>query len=160
MFTTNTIIKAFLSLIVIMSSLYSTIALSQNITLTQAKTLLAAAEAKAIIDETLMNIAVVDAGANLLAFSRMDGAFLGSIDIAIKKAKTARLFNMPTADLGAIAQPHKDLYGIEVSNGGLITFGGGYPIINSEGIIIGGIGVSGGSVKEDEDVAEEALKAL
>ena len=107
-----------------------------------------------------MNIAVVDAGANLVGFSRMDGAFLGSIDIAIKKARTARLFNMPTADLGAIAQPHKELYGIEVSNGGLITFGGGYPIIDSEGRIIGGIGVSGGSVKQDEAVAEEALKAL
>jgi Uncharacterized protein, possibly involved in utilization of glycolate and propanediol len=133
---------------------------AQGITLSQAKMLLSAAEAKANTDGTLMNIAVVDAGANLVGFSRMDGAFLGSIDIAIKKARTARLFNMPTADLGAIAQPHKELYGIEVSNGGLITFGGGYPIIDSEGRIIGGIGVSGGSVKQDEAVAEEALKAL
>lgn len=158
--TINKLIKSFFSLIIIISSSHSLSAYSQSITLTQAKTLLAAAEAKARLDGTLMNIAVVDAGANLVAFSRMDGAFLGSIDIAIKKAKTARLFNMPTADLGSIAQPHKDLYGIEVSNGGLITFGGGYPITDSEGIIIGGIGVSGGTVKQDENVAEEALKAL
>ena len=69
-----------------------------------------------------MDIAVVDAGANLKAFVRMDGAFLGSIDISIKKAKTARLFNMPTGTLGELAQPGKPLYHIEFSNNGLITF--------------------------------------
>jgi len=160
MFTIGKPITALLSLIFVILTSYSSTVYSQSITLAQAKVLLTAAEVKANLDGTLMNIAVVDAGANLVAFSRMDGAFLGSIDIAIKKAKTARLFNMPTADLGAIAQPHKDLYGIEVSNGGLITFGGGYPITDADGIIIGGIGVSGGTVKQDESVAEEALKAL
>lgn len=158
--TIRNIITTSLTLISIISASYSSLCNAQGINLAQAKILLSAAEAKATTDGTLMNIAIVDSGANLIAFSRMDGAFLGSIDIAIKKAKTARLFNMPTADLGAIAQPHKDLYGIEVSNGGLITFGGGYPIIDSNGNIIGGIGVSGGSVKEDEEVAEEALKSL
>jgi len=160
MFTIRRLIKSSLALLLTISASYSSMVYAQGITLSQAKMLLSAAEAKANTDGTLMNIAVVDAGANLVGFSRMDGAFLGSIDIAIKKARTARLFNMPTADLGAIAQPHKELYGIEVSNGGLITFGGGYPIIDSEGRIIGGIGVSGGSVKQDEAVAEEALKAL
>ena len=160
MLTMRRLFESSLALLLTISASYSSMVYAQGITLAQAKALLSAAEAKANSDGTLMNIAVVDEGANLVGFSRMDGAFLGSIDIAIKKARTARLFNMPTADLGSIAQPHKELYGIEVSNGGLITFGGGYPIIDSEGRIIGGIGVSGGSVKQDEAVAEEALKAL
>ena len=74
------------------------------------------------------DIAVVDAGANLKAFVRMDGAFLGSIDVAIKKARTARLFDMETESLGELSQPGGPLYNIEHSNGGLITFAGGVPI--------------------------------
>jgi uncharacterized protein GlcG (DUF336 family) len=73
-----------------------------------------------------MNIAVVDAGGNLKAFRRMDGAWLGSIDIAIKKARTARYFDMNTGDIGQLSQPGGPLFNIEVSNGGLITFPGGY----------------------------------
>ncbi len=81
-----------------------------DVTLDQAQAVLAAALKKAVAINTKMDIAVVDAGANLKAFVRMDDAFLGSIDIAIKKAKTARIFNMPTGDLGKLAQPGAPLY--------------------------------------------------
>ena len=102
-----------------------------------------------------MVIAVVDAGANLVAFSRMDGSFLGSIDIAIKKAKTAALFNTRTGDLGAKSQPGKSLYGIEASNQGLITFDGGLPI-TFDYELIGGVGVSGDTVENDHAIAKIA----
>ncbi len=101
-----------------------------------------------------MNIAVVDAGANLKAFARMDGAWLGSIDIAIKKARTARFFDMNTGEIGKLSQPGGVLYNIEHSNGGLITFPGGVPIRNTAGEIIGAIGVSGSTVENDHLVAE------
>ena len=83
-----------------------------------------------------MDIAVVDAGGNLKAFARMDGAWLGSIDISIKKAKTARFFDMPTGEIGKLSQPGGPLYQIEVSNNGLITFPGGVPLKASDGTII------------------------
>jgi uncharacterized protein GlcG (DUF336 family) len=86
-----------------------------------------------------MNIALVDGGANLTAFARMDGAWLGSIDIAIRKARTARFFDMNTGELGKLSQPGGALYQIEHSNGGLITFPGGVPIKNKEGVVIGAI---------------------
>ncbi|RUA02068.1 MAG: heme-binding protein [Deltaproteobacteria bacterium] len=124
-----------------------------GITLDQASAVVAAAKAKAEKQGTLMNIAVVDAGANLTAFVRMDGAFLGSVDIAIKKAKTARFFNMPTGKLGELAQPGKPLFNIEFSNGGLITFPGGVPLKDKTGNVIGAIGVSGSSVENDNEVA-------
>ena len=126
---------------------------STDITLEQALAVVSAAQEKAEKQGTLMDIAVVDAGANLKAFVRMDGAFLGSIDISIKKAKTARFFNMPTGKLGELAQPGKSLYNIEFSNGGLITFPGGLPLKDKNGNIIGAIGVSGSSVEDDHEVA-------
>lgn len=95
-----------------------------------------------------MNIAIVDEGANLMAFCRMDGAWLGSIDIAIKKARTAALFTMNTGLLGVSSQPGCSLYGIEHSNDGLITFPGGIWLPGQ-----GAIGVSGGAVEQDEEVA-------
>ncbi len=101
-----------------------------------------------------MNIAIVDAGANLKAFARMDGAWLGSIDISIKKAKTARFFEFPTGEVGKLSQPGGPLYNIEHSNGGLITFPGGIPLKNAAGEVIGGIGVSGSSVENDHMVAQ------
>ncbi|MFZ8258212.1 GlcG/HbpS family heme-binding protein, partial [Staphylococcus aureus] len=79
---------------------------------------------------------VVDSGANLKAFHRMDGAWVGSIDIAIKKAKTAVFFGMPTGAIGTLSQSGKPLYGIEHSNDGLITFPGGVPIVDSEGVLV------------------------
>ena len=130
-----------------------------DITLSQAQALVDAAQQKAAEIDTLMNIAVVDAGGNLKAFARMNGAWLGSIDISIKKARTARLFDMNTGDVGALSQPGGPLYNIEVSNGGLITFPGGIPLkLNGE--VIGGIGVSGSSVENDHAVADAGANAL
>ncbi|WP_192346150.1 heme-binding protein [Algoriphagus sp. Y33] len=125
-----------------------------NITLEQASTALDSAKKKAEKLDTKMNIAVVDAGANLVAFARMDGAWLGSLDISIKKAKTARYFDMDTGIIGSLSQPGGSLYNIEHSNGGLITFPGGIPIKDAEGNIIGAIGVSGSTVENDHEVAK------
>lgn len=131
-----------------------------NITLEQAEKAIVAAKQKAVAIDTKMNIAVVDAGANLVAFVRMDGAWLGSLDISIKKAKTARFFDMNTGVVGELSQPGGSLYNIEHSNNGLITFPGGIPIKNSNGEIIGAIGVSGSSVENDHAVAEVGAKSL
>jgi uncharacterized protein GlcG (DUF336 family) len=131
-----------------------------DITLDQALVVIEAARKKAAVQGTLMDIAVVDAGANLKAFVRMDEAFLGSIDISIKKAKTARFFNMPTGDLGKLAQPGQPLYHIEFSNEGLITFPGGLLLKNKAGAIVGAIGVSGSSVENDNEVAAAGAEAL
>ncbi|GAB3729873.1 GlcG/HbpS family heme-binding protein [Spirosoma lituiforme] len=131
-----------------------------SITLEQAETAVRAAKAKAVEIGTLMNIAVVDAGANLTAFVRMDGAWLGSADISQKKARTARYFDMPTGELGKVSQPGGSLYNIEHSNGGLITFPGGIPIKNANGEVIGAIGVSGSSVENDHTVAQAGVDAL
>lgn len=105
-------------------------------------------------------IAVVDSGANLKSFHRMDGAWVGSIDVAIKKARTAVFFAMPTGQLGKLSQPGKSLYGIEVSNHGLISFPGGLPIVDNEGVMIGAIGVSGSTVQDDEKVAKAGVKPV
>lgn len=134
--------------------------LPNDITQAQAHQVMAAAVKKAIDNNLLMNIAVVDAGGNLKAFIRMDGSFLASIDIAIKKAKTARSLNMSTYELSKLAQPGKDLYGIEATNGGMAIFGGGELIRNKDGLIIGAIGVSGGSVAEDMAVAQAGAAVI
>ncbi len=131
-----------------------------DISTAQAQAALAAAMRKANQLNTRMDIAVVDAGANLRAFVRMDGAWLGSIDIAIKKARTARLFDMNTGDIGRLSQPGGPLYNIEHSNGGLITFPGGIPLRNEQGEVIGGIGVSGSTVENDHTVAEAGAHAV
>jgi uncharacterized protein GlcG (DUF336 family) len=131
-----------------------------DITEAQAHVAVDAAVRKAQELQTRMDIAVVDAGANLKAFLRMDGAWLGSIDIAIRKAKTARFFDMNTGEIGKVSQPGGSLYNIEHSNGGLITFPGGIPLRDRQGTIIGGIGVSGSSVENDHAVAEAGAKAV
>ena len=131
-----------------------------NITLAQAEKLISAAKSKSVEIDAKMNIAVVDAGANLVAFARMDGAWLGSLDISIKKAKTARFFDMNTGSLGEASQPGGSLFNIEHSNDGLITVPGGIPIKNAEGEIIGAIGVSGSSVENDHTVAGAGVSAL
>ncbi len=131
-----------------------------NITLEQAEKIVAAAKLKALEIGTKMNISVVDAGANILAFVRMDGAWLGSADISLKKAKTARFFDMNTGIIGSLSQPGGSLYNIEHSNGGLITFPGGVPVKNAEGEIIGAIGVSGSTVENDHTVAEAGAAAI
>merc|ERR1719330_1210401 len=124
-----------------------------------AEKILAAAVKKSEELDVKMNIAVVDTGANLVGFLRMDGAWLGSVDIAIKKAKTATFFQMNTEVIGSLSQPGGSLYNIEHSNSGLITFPGGLPL-TSGGLIIGGIGVSGSTVENDKEVAEAAAKTL
>ncbi|CAG5072529.1 hypothetical protein DYBT9623_04183 [Dyadobacter sp. CECT 9623] len=131
-----------------------------NITLEQAEAIIAAAKSKATEINTKMNISVVDTGANLVAFARMDGAWLGSVDISLKKAKTAVWFTMDTAALSPLVQPGAPLYNIEHSNGGLITFPGGVVIKNSGGEIIGAIGVSGSTVDDDHEVAEAGATSL
>ena len=131
-----------------------------ELTLKQAQAAVEAAHQKSLDLGLKMNIAIVDAGANLLAFARMEGAWLGSIDIAIKKAKTARYFDMPTGDLGQASQPGGPLYNIEVSNGGLITFPGGELLKDADGTIIGAIGVSGSTVENDATVAQAGAAAI
>ena len=131
-----------------------------GITLEQAEAAIKAAKAKAVEINTLMNISVVDAGANLVAFARMDNAWLGSLDISMRKARTARYFDMPTGVIGSLSQPGGSLYNIEHSNGGLITFPGGIPIKNAEGAVIGAIGVSGSTVENDNTVAQAGVDAL
>jgi uncharacterized protein GlcG (DUF336 family) len=131
-----------------------------DITTAQAQHVLMAAMEKARAINTKMDIAVVDAGGNLKAFIRMDGAWLGSVDIAQRKARTARYFDMPTGDIGKLSQPGGPLYNIEHSNNGLITFPGGIPLKSADGTVIGAIGVSGSSVDKDHAVAEAGVKAL
>ena len=159
----NTKLKLLIAVFVNLTILFSGSVMAggnNGITLDQAMAVVAAAQAKAEKQGTLMDIAVVDAGANLTAFVRMDGAFLGSIDISIKKAKTARFFNMPTGKLGELAQPGQPLFNIEFSNNGLITFPGGLPLKDKNGDIIGAIGVSGSSVEDDHEVASAGAAVL
>lgn len=158
--------KALLFLMLLMACFSSVFSQSTNqlqlpgdITADQATNILEAAEKMAKAEKILVNIAIVDAGANLKAFLRMDGSYLGSIDVAIKKAQTARYFNCPTGELGKIAQPGSAIYNIEHSNGGLITFPGGVPIKDKRGVIIGAIGISGGSIEQDHNIATQAAKS-
>lgn len=130
-----------------------------GITLDQAEAAVKAAKQKAQEMGLKMNISVVDAGANLVAFARMDGAWLGSADISMRKAKTARYFDMPTGELGKLSQPGGPLFNIEHANGGLITFPGGIPVMNGSEVI-GGIGVSGSSVENDHMVAQAGVEAV
>ena len=131
-----------------------------NITLQQAEAAIAKAKIKAVELDTKMNICVVDAGANLVAFAKMDGAWIGSIDISLKKAKTSAWFTNDTAALTALVKPDGPLFNIEHSNGGLITFPGGVVIKNENGDVIGAIGVSGSSVENDHAVAAEGAAGV
>ena len=134
--------------------------MADDMTLEAAERIVAAAKKKAVEIHTKMDIAVVDVGGNLKAFVRMDGAWLGSIDIAQRKARTARWFDMDTGIIGTLSQPGGPLYGIEHSNGGLITFPGGVPLKNAQGEVVGAIGVSGSTVQNDHTVAAAGAAAL
>lgn len=137
-----------------------TIPASDGITLERAYQVVMAAREKALEIGVKMNIAVVDEGNNLLAFARMPGAWLGSIDIAQSKAFTARAFDMPTRDLGKASQPGEPLFGIHASNHGkIIIFAGGIPL-EEAGKVVGAIGVSGGTVEQDQEVAEAGVAAF
>src|ERR1700756_1406408 len=131
-----------------------------TLTLNDAKRMLAAAEAKAESFGIADNIAVVDAGGHLLAFARQDGALIGSIDLAIDKATTARIFEQKTSDLARLSQPGTPLYGIQETNAGkVVVFGGGIPV-TLNGSIVGAVGASAGTVEQDVAVAEAAIAAL
>ena len=131
-----------------------------SLNLSDANAMVRAAETAAIDHGLPYCIAVVDAGGHLLALSRQDGALIGCIDLAINKARTARLFDKPTVELQRMAQPGTELYGIEQSNGGaVVMIGGGLPV-TWNGEVIGAIGASAGTAAQDIAVAEAAIAAL
>ena len=130
------------------------------LTLADARKIIAAAEKKAHDIGQPMNVAVVDAGGNLLAFERMENAWLGSIDISIKKAWTSRAFDIATKDLSKLSQSGDEFFGIHASNDGkVMIFAGGVPL-KQNGQVVGGMGVSGGMGKQDQAVAEAGAAAL
>lgn len=130
------------------------------ITTRQAHAVLAAAEGRAAAIGVPVNIAVLDAGAYLKAFVRMDGAVLGSIDVAMKKARTAVLFDTTSDTVWEYCKPGAPAHGLELSNGGLAPFAGGIPLKSRDGETIGAIGVSGGAVPQDLDIAQAAVAAF
>lgn len=131
-----------------------------SLSLAEARTVISAAERRAEEIGQPMNIAVVDAGGNLVSHVRMDGAWIGSIDISINKAFTSRAFDIATKDLGDNAQPGNQFYGIHASNHGkIMIFAGGIPLTR-DGKVFGAIGVSGGSGEQDQTVAEAGANAL
>ena len=130
------------------------------ITLSDARRVITAAETKAREIGQPMNIAVVDAGGNLVSHVRMDGAWIGSIDISINKAYTSRAFDISTKDLAQYSQSGGQFFGIDVSNHGrVMVFAGGIPLKRS-GKVVGAVGVSGGSGEQDNPVAEAGAKAF
>jgi uncharacterized protein GlcG (DUF336 family) len=135
--------------------------MSRNITLDQAEAILQACKAEALAIGQPMNIAVVDDGANLVAFVSMDGTKLIGLDISQRKALTAVYFQSDTRDLVPLVQPGAPLYGIESTSAGrLVVFGGGVLLRDADGQIIGGVGVSAGSVEQDHQVAEAGRAAF
>ena len=126
----------------------------------QAQAMLAAAEDRAAAIGVPVNIALLDAGAHLKAFVRMDGAVLGSIDVAMKKARTAVLFNCASDAVWEYCKPGAPAHGLEISNGGLAPFAGGILVKGREGETVGAIGVSGGAVAQDLDIAQAAVAAF
>lgn len=131
-----------------------------SVSLDDALRVIAAGRAKAEEISSPSNIAVVDAGGNLVAHARMDGAWIGSIDISVNKAFTARALDISTEDLASNAAPGKQFYGIHASNHGrIMIFAGGIPLRQGDQII-GAVGVSGGTGDQDTAVAEAAAKAL
>ena len=128
--------------------------------LQQATRLIERAKAAAAETGVPVIIAVVDPATNLKAFARMDGAVLGSIDVAIKKAKTAALFECNSEDVWEYCKPGAPAHGLELSNGGLAPFAGGIAIKAPNGKLMGAVGVSGGSVNQDQAIANAAVAAI
>ncbi len=131
-----------------------------TITDEQAAAAIAAARQAAAAIGVPMNIAVLDGAAHLKAFARMDGALLGSIDIAIGKARTAALFGLNTEVVGEFSKPGGTSPGLENTNGGLVVFAGGIPVRGASGTVIGAVGISGGAVAQDFEVATAAVAAV
>ena len=131
-----------------------------SVTLADAKRMIEAGEKKAAEIGQPMNIAVADAGGNIVAHARMDGAWIGSIDIAQKKAYTSRAFDIATKDLAEHSQSGNQFFGIHASNNGkIMIFAGGVPL-KKDGQVVGAVGVSGGSGEQDHAVAEAAAAAF
>jgi uncharacterized protein GlcG (DUF336 family) len=130
------------------------------ITTDQAHAIIAAGEAQARDIGVPVNIAVLDAATHLKAFIRMDGAVLGSIDVALGKARTAALFQAASEDVWEYCKPGAPAPGLQLSNGGLMTFAGGIPLTGTDGTMIGAVGVSGGAVPQDLEIAQAAAAAL
>lgn len=131
-----------------------------EVTLDVAADLIDAATDKATEIDVPMCIAVMDAGANLVAFHRMDEALLASIDISQNKAFSSVTLKMPTQTINEVSQPGEPLYGIgDTNDGRIVTFGGGLPL-EDDGTVVGAIGVSGGSPEEDEEVAQAGVDAF
>lgn len=130
------------------------------VTLEDARRIIAAAEKKAADIGQPMNIAVADEGGNLVAHVRMDNAWIGSVDISIKKAWTSRAFDITTKDLADNSQSGDQFFGIHASNNGkVMIFAGGIPL-KKDGKVVGAIGVSGGSGEQDHSVAEAGAAAF
>ena len=135
--------------------------MARQITLQQAETIVEACKAEATSIGQPMNIAVVDDGGNLVAFSAMDDTKLIGVDISQRKALTSVYFQMDTCDLAPLVQPGQPLFGIESTTAGkLVVFGGGVLLRGDDGAVAGGVGVSAGSVEEDHQVAEAGRKAF
>jgi uncharacterized protein GlcG (DUF336 family) len=132
----------------------------KSLSLEDAKRMLSAAEKKACDIGVAYNIAVVDAGANLVAFMRQDNALIGSIDLAIGKARTARLFDTPTSLLADLAQPGAPLFGIQETDAGRVVIFGGGALVKSDGVVVGAVGASAGTIEQDIAVAEAAVAAF
>lgn len=130
-----------------------------EINLNESRQVVQQAKAKAIQLNVNANIAVLDTAGHLKTFERMDDAFLGSMEIAIKKAKTASLFRTSSANVGEYLKPEAGTYGMTATNGGLVGFAGGLPILKN-GQIIGYIGISGGKVSEDLEIATAGAEIL
>jgi uncharacterized protein GlcG (DUF336 family) len=131
-----------------------------SINLDDARKIISAGERKAAEIGIPYNIAVADAGGGLVAHVRMDGAWLGSVDIAINKAWTARAFDMPTEDLSHITQPGQQGFGLNTTNDSrVVIFGGGIPL-KLDGVVVGAVGASGGSVEQDVAVAKAAVSGF
>jgi uncharacterized protein GlcG (DUF336 family) len=131
-----------------------------GVNLADARRIIAAAEKKAAEIGQPMNVAVVDEGGNLVSHERMDGAWIGSIDISQKKAFTSRAFDISTKDLSAHSQSGQQFFGIHASNNGkIMIFAGGIPL-KKDGKVVGAIGVSGGSGDQDHAVAEAGAAAF
>ncbi len=138
----------------------STSTSQETVSLEDARRVMAAGEDCAREMGQPQNIAVVDAGGNLVSHIRMDGAWIGSVDVAINKAFTARAFDLPTAELAADSQPGGQFYGIQESNKGrIMIFAGGIPL-KRDGVVVGAVGVSGGDGDQDTAVAEAAAAAF
>jgi uncharacterized protein GlcG (DUF336 family) len=133
--------------------------IANSISSDQAAAAIAAAQEKAGAIGVAANIAVIDAGTHLKSFARMDGAVLGAIDVAIGKARTSVLFGVGSADVWTYCEPGAPAPNLQASNGGLMPFPGGLPII-FQGTLIGAVGVSGGAPSQDLEIAEAAVAML